>query len=215
MMHYYAELSFKEGLSIEEQTKMIEKIANNKGTLPPDLFQHFDIKNVKQTPECGRISRETIQLNESLLSKNMSSEQVAQVFCDNMQPQDADKELIVIDPYFFSARKNTLVDICIRLDKILDEYATISTIKIVTDSRHIKECQRTITDILKQNNRKVLCAYSEDFHDRFWLIDGVRGVVVGTSLNGIGKKFSLMTPLEQDDVSDIMNEVNKLNFQLQ
>ena len=212
MYYYYAEMSFKEGLSNEEQLKVIEQIANNNGTLTPDLFQYFDFEHVVQLPKCNQDPQKT-PLNESLLSKNVSSEQVAQAFYDNMQPQNADKELLVIDPYFFSANQNTIVDICIRLGKILDEYATISIVKIVTDSSRIGAYQSTIIKNLKLHNCKVLCAYSTDFHDRFWLLDGRRGVVVGTSLNGIGNKIFLIAPLVQDDVTDIMSEVNKLNFQ--
>lgn len=152
-------------------------------------------------------------LNESILSKWVSSERVAQVFYENMQPQATDKELVVIDPYFFSADEHTIANTCIRLCKIIDEYPTISIIKIVTDSRHIGCYQSTIVNILKLNNRTVLYADTPDFHDRFWLIDGKRGVVVGTSLNGIGNRTFLIAPLIQDDVIDIMSKLRKLNFQ--
>ena len=212
MMYYYAKMSFKEGLSNEKQLKVIEQITNNKGTLTPDLFQYFDLKDVVQQPSRS-IDVQGTPLNESLISKGVTSEQVAKVFCENMQPQDSDKEMVIIDPYFFSVSKKTIADICIRLSKILDKYPTISTIKIVTDDRHIKECHSTMIKILKQDNRKILYANSHDFHDRFWLIDGGRGVAVGTSLNGIGSGIFLIAPLEKDDVKDIMNEVNKLNFQ--
>lgn len=68
MMYYYAEMSFKEGLSNEEQIKVIEKIANNKGMLPPDLYQYFNFNNIVQTPVHRGYSQGT-SLNEAVSSK--------------------------------------------------------------------------------------------------------------------------------------------------
>lgn len=68
MMYYYAEMSFKKGLSNDEQIKVIEKIANNKGVLPPNLYQYFNFKNIVQTPVPRGYSQGT-SLNEAVLSK--------------------------------------------------------------------------------------------------------------------------------------------------
>ena len=45
--------------------------------------------------------------------------------------------------------------------------------------------------------------YTTAFHDRFWIADKTRGVFVGTSLNGIGKRYSIADYLREEDVREI------------
>jgi hypothetical protein len=42
------------------------------------------------------------------------------------------------------------------------------------------------------------------FHDRFWIGDRLRGVFVGASINGIGKRYSLVDIIAEEDVRDIV-----------
>lgn len=82
----------------------------------------------------------------------------------------------------------------------------------MTDTRNDRVSKSIIIEVLKKKFSNVTYADSSDFHDRFWLLNGERGIVVGTSLNGIGNKIFLIAPLEHDDVKIIMDEVCKLNF---
>lgn len=109
MIHYYAELSFKEELTEKERLNLLVQIANNGGALSPDLYQNVKIVGVCQKMDNFETNKKNL-LNESIISRNISSERVAQVFKDNMSPQNSDKELIVIDPYFFSAKEDTVSD---------------------------------------------------------------------------------------------------------
>lgn len=211
MIHYCAEFSFKKELSNEECLNLLIQIANNGGALSQDMYQYVEVIDVVQ--KMDNCDKKQNPLNESVLSRNISSERVAQIFQDNMPHQNSDKELIVIDPYFFSANEDTFSDTVIRLSKILNAYPTLSTIKIVTDSRNSRSNKSALIEVLKEMISNVTCADSSDFHDRFWLLNGERGIVVGTSLNGIGNKIFLIAPLEQDDVKVIMDEVSDLNFQ--
>jgi len=45
---------------------------------------------------------------------------------------------------------------------------------------------------------------SDSFHDRFWIADRQRGLFVGTSLNGLGCRYSLADFLTAGDVSEIV-----------
>lgn len=51
---------------------------------------------------------------------------------------------------------------------------------------------------------------SEDFHDRFWIVDKSRGVVVGASLNGLGSRLFLIDELKGADVAAILQELSKI-----
>lgn len=48
-----------------------------------------------------------------------------------------------------------------------------------------------------------------DFHDRFWITkETLSGMVIGSSLNGIGKKFCYYNELNRQDVETILNYLN-------
>ena len=44
---------------------------------------------------------------------------------------------------------------------------------------------------------------SNAFHDRFMLADGQRGAFIGTSLNGIGRKYALIDYMRDEDAQEI------------
>jgi hypothetical protein len=45
---------------------------------------------------------------------------------------------------------------------------------------------------------------SDCFHDRFWIADRSRGIFVGTSLNGLGRKYALADVMDSTDVIEIV-----------
>jgi hypothetical protein len=48
------------------------------------------------------------------------------------------------------------------------------------------------------------CRTSNAFHDRFWLSDSrSQGIVTGSSLNGLGKRYALVDRLSSSDVKEI------------
>ena len=52
---------------------------------------------------------------------------------------------------------------------------------------------------------KLVLRTSENFHDRFWIADRSRGLFVGTSPNGIGKRYALADYMDADDVKTIVD----------
>ena len=47
---------------------------------------------------------------------------------------------------------------------------------------------------------------SNDFHDRFWIADRERGLIIGTSLNQIGTRKFFVDELSQSDVAAVLAE---------
>lgn len=45
--------------------------------------------------------------------------------------------------------------------------------------------------------------YTNVFHDRFWIADHERGLFMGTSLNGIGRRYAVADYLHEDDAQAI------------
>jgi hypothetical protein len=46
-------------------------------------------------------------------------------------------------------------------------------------------------------------------HDRIWVVDDNRGYLVGTSLNGFGKRLSFLVPLPNNDLEYFKEFVSK------
>jgi hypothetical protein len=51
-------------------------------------------------------------------------------------------------------------------------------------------------------------ATSDRYHDRFWIADRARGLFVGTSPNGIGRRYALVDYLSEKDVTDIVDDLS-------
>jgi hypothetical protein len=59
-------------------------------------------------------------------------------------------------------------------------------------------------------NLKIRTTHSGDFHDRFWIADRTRGVILGTSLNKIGSKIFFIDRPTSSDVTAVLNEIELL-----
>lgn len=51
---------------------------------------------------------------------------------------------------------------------------------------------------------------SNDFHDRFWIADRARGLVIGTSLNKIGSRIFFVDQLSGSDVKAVLAEADPI-----
>ena len=86
----------------------------------------------------------------------------------------------------------------------------MSSLKLIIDSR---KCNINLREnIIEKVPVQVSVYYSEAIHDRWWIVENVKkGILCGTSLNGIGKdKLSTITPLSEDDVEKIINDSNNI-----
>ncbi len=110
--------------------------------------------------------------------------------------KEANKNLIIIDAY----AENTILDIIKRLN--------INVI-IVTK----KDNLLTNQDIVKYNKQyhNLKVKYSNDFHDRYFIIDEKRVYHCGTSVNRVGyKTFSINLITDEDICDSLINKVNEL-----
>lgn len=132
---------------------------------------------------------------------------------DRMQKLSPINDLIITDPYLFTRSRT----------KDSEVYATSLGNMIapaLAKGQHI-------TAIVKpsENDAKVRAAVeaelharvqdltisvveSDDFHDRFWIADRARGLVIGTSLNKIGRRIFFVDELSDTDVATILVEVD-------
>jgi hypothetical protein len=120
-----------------------------------------------------------------------------------------DNELIIVDPYFFPTRHDTSYSSFIA--SILDKYLpTIDTIKIITSTRFNATIKAQIYSELRaiKPTLNIIHSQSDDYHDRYWISNNrEKGIIIGTSLNGLGNKYALIDRLNTTDVREIVTEL--------
>ena len=82
---------------------------------------------------------------------------------------------------------------------------TLQTVTFITNGRAdnrkaaMHEALRRVTPTIEIRD-----VATDQFHDRFWIDpENGSGIVMGTSLNGIGKKIALIDHLSSSDVAEI------------
>ena len=112
--------------------------------------------------------------------------------------ETAGNELTIIDAYL--APKSEVDDYFDFLTKILNA-TKASKITVYT-----KTSKNDLERIRGDLDMPLIIVNTSHFHDRFWLTQK-KGFLTGTSFNGIGKRFSVIYELTDDDVSAIINEI--------
>lgn len=172
------------GITIE----FCKKISNNE--INSKLNQYMTVNNLQL-------------LTEEILWKNMNDEEKVKKFLEYLDDCDVvDGELIVIDPYIFSCMEDEYYNMLVSILR----GSKAKSVIIITNKRNIqKACYDEISSKISGVNVK----YCDEFHDRFWIANRKAGFCCGTSLNGIGKKISKINTLSADEVTDIINELNR------
>jgi hypothetical protein len=120
------------------------------------------------------------------------------------------KSLIVIDAYVFpDGAKPEYISLFVAIvDPFLDE---LNSIKFVTKPNYNRDIEREVEKALKDRNPDidVSVVTSGDYHDRFWICDEQKGLFVGTSLNGIGKRYALADFMREKDVLEIVQSLKR------
>ncbi len=126
--------------------------------------------------------------------------------------KDADK-LMICDPYLFSGEKSDAKAIaeefsrCARLNRK-------PAVHVIHDAAHTtKAVRQAVKKIASDAGATLTILETDMIHDRVWIADRQRAVVVGTSFNGIGKRAAFILPLPKEDLDAILDflDENKLS----
>jgi hypothetical protein len=122
-------------------------------------------------------------------------------------------DLVIIDPYLFPPRPKLgeieyAAFLAGLVAPILEPGATVKCVVNGSSNAQIEEGVRArlgelVSGVTMEIHR------SDDFHDRFWIADRTRGVVVGASLNGLGSKLFLVDELKTSDVTAIVEALDE------
>lgn len=141
-------------------------------------------------------------VEEKVMWKNMTDDEKSDVFSRELKSIETENnELIIVDPYLFSSDD---MEYCNLLANIIKKSKAKSVI-VITDERHYKDS--SLDAVKNEISIPIEVKFSADFHDRFWISNRKKGFCTGTSLNGVGKRISLINVIENDDVTDIVEEL--------
>lgn len=150
-------------------------------------------------------------LTEQVIPKGAAQNKIIQALHKYLDKVGVDNELLIIDPYFFAPTIDTTYPSTIEL--VIERYLPhVDTLYIVTlpGNKVDVALKSTIENKLKAKKAtlNILHRTSHDYHDRFWISNQRKqGILTGTSLNGYGKKYSLVDRLNTCDVRDIVDSL--------
>lgn len=126
------------------------------------------------------------------------------------------KDLTIVDPFLFSETMNAhqipqySQQLAALIGPIVTSNASITCVvdKLNKDVLRATEAQLA----LSRPNVSISAKQTNHFHDRFWIADRSKGVVVGTSLTGIGKRVFFIDALSAADVVSVVDELGGLGI---
>lgn len=121
--------------------------------------------------------------------------------------------LIIVDPYIFSGRSEDAEKIAADFKKTVRAAGKhLDRIHFVYDedpSKTTTAIRSSIKKMLKEESVNVTEAKSDILHDRIWISDRNKAIVVGSSLNGIGGQLAFILPLPKEDLNALLKYLDE------
>ncbi|CUW48567.1 hypothetical protein [Novacetimonas hansenii] len=144
--------------------------------------------------------------SEYIISQSMEISNVESIVSRYVEHLNGSKTIMIVDPYLYANSKQ--IDTVGMFSKLLQKASScLERVVFVTNGQKTdnKTSMHSAVRSLVPNCRMVDYS-SDDIHDRFWIgVDTGKGIVMGTSLNGLGRKIALVDKLQDYDVSSIIN----------
>jgi hypothetical protein len=151
-------------------------------------------------------------LTEEVLPDNTSKDVVLDTLRYKLNRINPQISLIIIDPYLFP--KNNDADYeSYFFDLFRDVLSICKELHIITRKDRNKPLELKIKTKITSDNPQISIdsKYTEIFHDRFWIADEARGLFVGTSLNGVGKRYAIVDYLDDRDTNEIVKRFKSIS----
>lgn len=144
---------------------------------------------------------------EEVLSPSIPTNEAFGVLKTKLEALNPVQKLYVIDPYIFPRKYEP--DYSNNVASLLSVIQPNIEITIVTRPDYNRNIYSIVSGHLNQS-RKLLVKESMEIHDRFWVSDSRTGLLLGNSLNGIGKKYFIFRDLAQEDCDDLLRIAESL-----
>ncbi len=149
------------------------------------------------------------------MSLKASPAEAAHFISERLTRLEPLNELLIVDPYMFTKSRAKDAERYAQeaqalLSPLLSSAAVLRFVVSPANTSHavrdelLQSLQRSHAEL------SLVVLESDDFHDRFWIADRVRGIVMGTSLNGIGRRIFLIDALSNADLKAVLDEVDAI-----
>jgi hypothetical protein len=174
---------------------------------PVHRFRSYFIEYIKEHGLSSLLNY-TIYM-DSILSRSMEIDDTKDIIFAHLSKLDGAERLIIIDPYLYGKpNKSNKINVAELFSELISKTSkNLKELFIITNGK----CESERDSIISCLDKKIIINEipNEGFHDRFWIDpDANKGVVMGTSLNGIGNKIALIDYLRKEDVAEIVRLVN-------
>ncbi len=148
-------------------------------------------------------------IEESVGNRNMTlSEKIDFLSTELLNIKSKGNQLTIVDPYIFPEKHDAdYEDLFLGVIK----KAEVSSVKVITD---LSKYETNIRQTIEAKMPVPMTVYnSRNLHDRWWIIESEKTVIIcGSSLNGIGKgKLATITPLPKSDAEKIINDISTIS----
>jgi len=158
------------------------------------------------------------RFQEAVLPKTGSIDLLIKVLSNYLQALSPSKDLTIADRYFFPVQLSDRAEYLEYLDTVREIFSLVipkvAMVRFITQPKHNRALYEDIKSVLIDLNPEIKVVYkmTEDFHDRFWIADEVKGLFIGTSFNGIGKKYALVDFMKDEDTATIVKELRRASL---
>jgi hypothetical protein len=151
-------------------------------------------------------------LNEQVLPDNTSRDIISDILKTYLRSFIGCSSILIIDPYLYSSNSDSDY-ISFFINLFQDLLVSCLTLKIATSPDQNCQLEQSIHNAIKviNPNIRIYTKHTRVFHDRFWIFDDTKGLLIGTSLNGIGRRYSLIDYLKDDDVKEIVHRYSEIS----
>lgn len=194
-----------------------------------DIEYYFFDLDWHCTEECQKLIRlrgpsyvlSLVRLQEAVLPKaDTSNKKILDLLVGTLRDKLVDlapsQSLILIDNYIFTPNIRDRQGYLEMFEDIFGPVVGgIKEVRFVTSPSHYDNLlYQDVAQLLSSLNTQlhVECGTTKDFHDRFWIVDEVKGLCIGTSLNGIGKGYALVDNMSDEDTKTIVGELRRLKL---
>lgn len=140
---------------------------------------------------------------DAVMHPGYSIDRIEEIVLGITSALDGVRHLLIIDAFFYDDKPECLV----LLEKIVRSMSSrLEKVTLITHGKkvHMRPAVHlvfaTVVPGIKIND-----VVSEDFHDRYWIdVETTKGIMMGTSLNGIGRKVSMIDYANSTDSRDIV-----------
>lgn len=146
---------------------------------------------------------------DSVLHPGIHVDEIENLILSFLKKLTGSKDLFIIDPFIYSSEPSVLQLFGKMISEISDTLSCITFFSKRVSHNHRLPMHRILRGLIP--NIKIRDIETELFHDRFWIdADSKKGIVMGTSLNGITKKICLIDYLNYSDSAQLIEMAQKL-----